>query len=343
MNRRDFVITSTTAAASLVLAGTVMAQPQKQPAKPNAKPNAAPAGPTFFDWKPLVPGVMVAVGQGGNTTLIDGPEIRYLIDTKNSPWGKTVRREAESHAKAASKLVVINTHHHADHTGGNHAFTKDCEVLAHEKALPRIPGNMARYVSQIKEAVGNFPKGPGPAIEKARADWTEVYENVTKLEAKDFTPTKAIRDTHDFNTAGGAKLAAHQFGPGHTDNDLVLHLPDLNVVVMGDLLFRKLHPFIDQNGGGTIEGWIAALKKAQELCDKSTKLIPGHGELCGPEGIKDQIEYFEKSRDAVAKALKAGRDRKDILTMKVPFPGYANEDRQEMTMRQLYLELKDKK
>jgi cyclase len=339
MNRRDFVITSTTVAAGLVLAGTVMAQPQKQPARPGSKGADTPS-PTFFDWKPLVPLVMVAMGQGGNTTFIQGKEVRYLIDTKNSPWGKTLRREAPA---GASKLVVINTHHHADHTGGNHAFTKDCEVFAHGKALPRIPGNMARYVSQIKEAVGNFPKGPGAAIEKARADWTEVYENVTKLEAKDFTPTKAIKDTHGFAVPGGANLSAHHYGPGHTDNDIVLHLPDRNVLVMGDLLFRKLHPFIDQDGGGTIEGWIAALKKAQELCDKSTKLIPGHGELCGPEGIKEQIEYFEKSRDAVAKALKAGRDRKDILTMKVPFPGYANEDRQEMTMRQLFLELKDKK
>jgi glyoxylase-like metal-dependent hydrolase (beta-lactamase superfamily II) len=315
------------------------AQPQKQQDKATGKTAS------FFQWKEVAPGipVFVAMGQGGNTTLIDGKDVRYLVDTKNSPWGKTLRREAESHGQPAAKLVVINTHHHGDHTGGNHAFTKDCEVLAHEKCLPRIPGNMARYVSSIKEAVGNFPKGEGEALEKARADWKQVYDNVTQLEAKKFTPTKTIKETHEITTTGGAKITAHHFGPGHTDNDLVLHIPEHNVLVTGDIIFRKLFPYVDENGGGTIEGWITALKKASELCDKKTHIIPGHGELCGPDGLKDQIDYFEKSRDAVLKALKAGRDRKDILTMKVPFPGYANEDRQEMTMRQLYAELKDKK
>lgn len=344
MNRRELLAAGGAAAAGVLLAQALNAQPlNAQPRKESGGSGGGAKRATFFEWKPIASDLAafsVAFGQGGNVTKVDGKDVGYLIDTKNSPWGKTLRREA---AFGASKVVVINTHHHADHTGGNHAFTADCDVLAHEKCLPRIAGNVARYVSHIKEAVGNFPQGEGEALKKGREDWTELYHNVTKLEAKSFTPTKGVKDTHEITTAGGPKISLRQFGPGHTDNDLVLHFPDHNVLVVGDLVFRRLHPYVDQDGGGTVEGWIAALKQAQGLCDKKTRVIPGHGELCGPEGLKDQIDYFEKSRDAVAKAIKSGRQRKDIVTMKVQFPGYANEDRQEMTMSQLYNELSVKK
>jgi len=338
LNRREFVTASSAAALGALMSRDLLAQPRK-----DVGSSGGGRAVTLFEWKPIAPdlaSIKVAFGQGGNVTLIDGKEVAYLIDTKNSPWGKTLRREA---SPGAPKLVVINTHHHADHTGGNHAFTGDCDVLAHEKCLPRIEGNVARYISQIKEAVGNFPKGESEGLKRAREDWTELYHNVTKLEAKNFTPTEAVKDTHEIATPGGAKISLRHFGPGHTDNDLVLHLPNSNVLIVGDLVFRKVFPYVDQNGGGTIEGWISALKQAQALCDKKTRVVPGHGDLCGPEGIADQITYFEKCRDAVAKAIKAGRQRKDIVTMKLPFHGYANEDRQSMTMIQLYAELSEKK
>jgi cyclase len=324
MNRREFVVMGAGAAA-VVLGSRVVGQPQPKKEE------------MFFEWKSVSGPVTVAFGMGGNSTRVVGKEVTYLFDTKNSPWGKTLRREVGT---GAPKLVVINTHHHADHTGGNHAFTPDCTVMAHEKCLPRIPGNVARYISQIKEAVGSFPKDKGPAGEKARADWMEVYKHVTELEAKQFTPTKGVGDSLDLGEAGGAKIQLRQFGPGHTDNDLVAFLPEENVLVAGDLLFRKLYPYVDPDGGGTVAGWIAALGKAAALCDAKTKVVPGHGEITDVSGLKEQTAYFEKCREAVEKALKAGRERKDIVTMRVPFPGYQNEDRQSMTMAALYGELK---
>lgn len=321
INRREFVALSASSAFVLMMPRTTIAAEDA----------------TFFEWKPVAGPISVAFGQGGNSTLIDGKEMAYLFDTKNAPFGATIRREAKY---KAAKLTVINTHHHPDHTGGNHAFVGDTPVLAHQKALPRIPGNLARYISAVKEAPASVKGKSGPAFESAKKDWEALQARWEKLTAKDFMPTQAVGDSRTLEAPGSVKLELHQFGPGHTDNDLVTHIPEHNVVIAADLLFRKLHPYVDADGGGNTQGWINALKETIKLCDAKTRVIPGHGELTDVSGLREQVDYFEKVREAVAKALKEGKERKEIVTMKIPFPGYANEERQGMALAAVYAEMK---
>lgn len=327
MDRREFLAASAAAAAlSMVPAAgrAAMIAPE----------------PTFFDWKPVAGPVWAGFGQGGNSTLIVGKEVSYLFDTKNAPFGATLRREVQ--AKAPGRLVLINTHHHSDHTGGNHAFAADHTILAHEKALPRIPNNFARYISGIKEAVGSTQGVPPAVAERVKADRADLYKRITDMTPKNFMPTEAVGDSRTLASEGGATVHLRQFGPGHTDNDLVTHIPEHNVVIAGDLLFRRLYPYVDPDGGGNTVGWCEALRHVIALCDAKTKVIPGHGEVCSVDALKEQIEYFEKIRAAVSKAMKEGKDRKAIVTMKVAFPGYANEDRQSMSLAAVYHELSEK-
>ncbi len=306
-------------------------------ASPAAHATASPlADDTVFDWKPVAGPVRAGFGFGGNSTLIPGKDVAYLIDTKNSPFGVTLRRAASA---AGSKVVVINTHHHADHTGGNHAFTKDCTVLAHENCAARVEGNVNRYISQIKEAVGAFQGKKGPEIDQAKADWHALYKDVTRLKAADFRPNETAGASRTIDTAGGSKLELRHFGPGHTDNDMIVFLPEYNVLVAGDLLFHKVHPYVDPDGGGSPRGWAESLRKVIAMCDRNTRVVPGHGELCGVDGLKGQVEYFDKVRAAVEKAIKAGKTRKQVAEMRMSFPGYANPDRAPMALVGIYDEL----
>lgn len=303
-----------------------------------ALPVYAAADDPVFTWKNVAEPVRVAFGFGGNSTLITSKDAAYLIDTKNSPFGLTIRRIAKEMAGAAKeKLVVINTHHHADHTGGNHAFTGDRRVIAHENCSRRIQGNVSRYISQIKEAVGAFQGKKGPEIDAAKADWQKLYKDVTRLKAADFTPTETIGATHTIDA--GVKLELRHFGPGHTDNDVVIFIPEQNVLIAGDLLFHKVHPYVDPDGGGRVSGWIESLRQALNLCDSKTRVIPGHGELCGVEGLKGQIEYFERVCEAVEKAVKAGKPRREVADLRLSFPGYANPERASMALLGVYDEL----
>ena len=323
MSRRDFLATSAAAGSAFALSGR--------------SPGGVPSDDKFFDWKPVCEGAQAAFGNGGNSLVITGKSGAVLVDCKNSPFGQELRREAE----AIHKLThVINTHHHADHTGGNHAFTPDIEVIAQTNATPRILGQLNRYVSQIKEALGATTDKKNSAADAVRNDHKALYARVTQIKAIEFAPKLTFEKDYELDL-GGVKLALHHFGPGHTDNDLVVHAPSLNVLHTGDLVFNGRHPYVDADGGANTSAWMASLKKAMELCDAKTKVIPGHGDLCGVDGLKQQVEYFEKMRDLVAKQIKAGKSRKEVAEMKPAlFESYGNKEIVGMVLGAIYTELK---
>lgn len=297
------------------------------------------AAESFFDWKSPRPGVRVGIGQGGNTLLLIGKEGTTLVDCKNAPFGATLRREAE--AAGAAVRWVVNTHHHADHTGGNHAFAGVAPVIAQERAKPRVLAQTNRYISQAKEAVaaaGGMEPRPSDAV---IADLNAYHQRAADLTPEMFAPTETFATDKTLEAPGMASVRLHHFGPGHTDNDLVVHAPALNVVHAGDLLFHRLHPFIDRDAGATTLGWIASLRKTIELCDADTIVVPGHGELTNVDGLRGQIEYFERCREAIGAAIKAGKTRAEaVAAAPERFRSYGNERFRERAMAAIYEELK---
>jgi len=102
---------------------------------------------------------------------------------------------------------------------------------------------------------------------------------------------------------GGLSAVLESY-PGHSGTDLVVRVPQHNVVYTGDLLFNSWYPvcFDDQ---ATISGWRDTLKKFAAL-DKDTLFVPGHGQLCGQEGIATLREVFDDIAGQAEKMHKAG-------------------------------------
>lgn len=295
----------------------------------------------LFEWKSLNPKAWAAIGQGGNTLVVRDAGKALLIDTKMPVFGDILRREAESTVGKLS--MVLNTHHHADHTGGNHAFTRDLPVLAHKKAEPRIAAQIDRYIAGIKSAVGDMTKAQPAERELVADDFRRLHDRMADLHVKDFAPTESFEDGKQLEV-GGVKLTLHHFGPGHTDNDAVVHFPSLNLVHTGDLLFRNVYPYIDREGGATTVGWRASLRKVIELCDDKTVIVPGHGEVCGKSALTDQIEYFDRMADFVAKQIKDGKTREEVAALNPePYDKYNTEWIRPITLRGIYEELSEKK
>src|SRR5438270_394494 len=71
--------------------------------------------------------------------------------------------------------------------------------------------------------------------------------------------------------------------PGHSGTDILVRVPDQNVVYTGDLLFSGWYPVcFDEKA--TVSGWRDTLKKFAGF-DKDTLFVPGHGQICGQEGV----------------------------------------------------------
>lgn len=357
LTRRRFI--GTVSALGLLLAsGRAGAQPARDrqppattpptPRTPSPAPPDAPAEPgtpaaaaPYFTWETLAERALVVKGDGGNALLILGAKGAgsALVDAKMPYIASTLRREAE--AKGGKIELVINTHHHADHIGGNLAFTPDVRVVAHENARARVATQVDRLRQMLRSGVRAIENSESANIESARAEVEALAAQADAMDAARWTPTRAFSGRVGSESLGSLPIDLHQVGPGHTDNDVIVHVPQLKVLHMGDLVFHNLYPFIDRDGGATVRGWIRSLKYAKRLCRPGTIVIPGHGDITDASGIDAMEKFLEKSLDFVERQIRQKKTREEIVQMTVPGEESRGfEHLREMAMGALYDEIK---
>jgi len=298
----------------------------------------------YFDWKPIGDRAWAGLGEGGNTLVVAAKGELLLIDTKFPAFAAALRREALETAKgaAATLKLVINTHHHADHTGGNLAFSKDVPILAQTKARPRIVDQIDRYRQQPKGAVPQLSKSDKPASAAILEEAGKLAEHPETMAAADFEPTRTFETEHEFMLGGaaGEKVVLRHFGAGHTDNDAIVFFPGLNILHAGDLLFNKLHPFMDVGAGSNSAGWMESCRRAAALCNDATVVVPGHGAVSDKAGLLAQIEYFRAVTETVKAAVKAGSTREEVLKLPLEqFKDYDGQQRRGMALGAVYDEI----
>jgi glyoxylase-like metal-dependent hydrolase (beta-lactamase superfamily II) len=93
---------------------------------------------------------------------------------------------------------------------------------------------------------------------------------------------------------------------GHTDGDSIVHFPASNVLHMGDIFFNGLYPYIDLDGGGSIQGMIAAVELGMSLADAETQVIAGHGPMSNLEGLTAYHAFLAAARDNVQALIDQG-------------------------------------
>lgn len=292
----------------------------------------------FFTWEQLRDSVWAAMGDGGNALVVRAGAAALLVDTKYPGIARALRREAEAHG--APVTMVINTHHHADHTGGNVAFTGDVPVLAHDAAGERVAAQIDRLRQMAQSGPAQLGRNRGDHERVAR-EAAELAERADSLGTETFVPTRPItRFPHEVRI-GDITLELHHFGPGHTDNDVVVRVSSLGVLHAGDLLFNNLHPFFDSTGGVTCRGWIECVRRTISLCDERTMVVPGHGALTDVEGLRRQARYLERLWEEVSKAVREGRERAEVEAMRWDFmEGYGYEQVRARAIGAVYEEVR---
>lgn len=271
--------------------------------------------------------------RGGNSMLLNTKEGPVLVDTKITGSGQLLARETRKVVGEAPSMV-INTHHHFDHTGGNFAFDDAAEIVAHKNLNPRMQANLDQMFKSSLATEINAMRNAGKLEEAAEmARWADA------LTVDDFKADREYDDTLAI-TRGETKIALHHHGNGHTDNDTIVHLPDLNVVHMGDLFFHRMYPFIDRDAGATTVGWRAVIRKSLDLCDEKTIVIPGHGEITDRVGLAAQITFFDQLQAIVEKATRDGQGKATIGALKpAEFEDYGLDMLREQALTAMYDEL----
>jgi cyclase len=272
-------------------------------------------------WDQIKPGfhAMVDLNTGGNAMVMTSGSSAILIDTKFAYIAGALKQDASLQAGDPTDLdlSLINTHHHGDHTGGNALIVPHASAsYAHENAINRITDQLDRFKQGAQSGPSQIRRSKGSdELMKLAMKAAEESENWT---AKDIAPRNPIKKSESISI-GDETVSLHHFGNGHTDNDLLVHFENANIVHTGDLVFNGLHPFFDQSAGVTASGWIKSLNGILDRCDKDTIVVPGHGPVADRTVIETQISYVQGLLDNVQRQLDKGNAKAEIRTMSWDF------------------------
>lgn len=236
-----------------------------------------------YQFKELRNSVGIFTESGGTIGWLNGSSGIVVVDSQFQNTAPNVIKELKSLSDKPFKYL-LNTHHHGDHTGGNIAFKGLAEhVVAHQNSL-------------VNQKL---------AAEKAKNEDKQLYPDITFGKG-----WKA--------PVGKEKISSYYYGSAHTNGDVVYHFENANIVHLGDLLFNRRYPYIDQANGAHIGNWINVLEKIHNQFDKDTLFIFGHS--LDPEKItggKEDIKAFQGYLKAllafVAAEIKAGKSKEEIM------------------------------
>lgn len=265
---------------ALLVAGPVLMPSigRAAPAKPAAASTPTPSRTKAEQPIAVVPvrgALAMITGEGGNIGVLTGAEGTLMVDDKFARFAEPIRTAIRSLGGSDPRLLV-NTHFHADHTGGNEAFGgSGATIVAQENVRRRLAeGSTIEAFNMVT------PPAPAAAL--------PVITFADRLRLR--LNTETIDLIH---------LPA-----AHTDGDAIVVFGNANAIHAGDVWFNGFYPFIDGKHGGTLRGAIAGVDRVLALADENTRILPGHGPLGTRTELKDYRAMLATAQERLA-ALKA--------------------------------------
>ena len=273
LSRRQFVTRTAAAAAALPLA-------------PAFRFAGRPARRAEFT--AIRRGVGVFTERGGTIGYLQTPEALVAVDTQFPESATTFLAGLRDGSDRGLDLLV-NTHHHGDHTAGNAVLAP---VAATHVAHEAVPG--LQRASAVRSGSYDTQRYP-----------SETYQRTWSADV------------------GGEVVSLRYLGPAHTCGDSVVHFERADVVHMGDLVFNRRQPFIDRPAGATVAGWIDVLEEAHGRHPDDTVFVFGHaGEGYPVTGDRGELlvmrDFLTALLETVSQRLAAGQTPEQIEGTEVP-------------------------
>jgi cyclase len=237
---------------------------------------------------PVAENIYMLVGSGGNIGLCVGEDAVFMIDDQFAPLTDKIMAAVRKLSDKPVK-VLLNTHWHFDHTGGNERFGKmGATIIAHDNVYARMSTEQKTPLAK-----GLTPPSPPAAL-----------------------PVITYAESATIHLCGYT-IRAQKVVPAHTDGDTVVHFVEADVYHMGDTFFNGSYPFFDQDSGGDINGVVEVAKEYAAMVSPTAKLIPGHGPLSNKAELESYAEVLEAIRDRVAEAIENSKTPAEIKAMQL--------------------------
>jgi glyoxylase-like metal-dependent hydrolase (beta-lactamase superfamily II) len=236
--------------------------------------------------------VHMLVVNGMNIAVQVGDDGVLLVDTATAAVAPQVIAAIRT---LSTKPIhtIINTHVHADHTGGNESLVKQrgtgavqaVRVIAHQTVQDRM--------------IAAAPAGGATGGFRLNAVITLPINNTYDTPTKDFF-------------LNGEPVVIYHAPAAHTDGDSLVHFRSSDVIAVGDVFTPDRYPIIDRATGGSVQGLVAALNHILEITvparfqEGGTYVIPGHGRLSDEADVVEYRDMVTIIRDRVQDLIGKG-------------------------------------
>ena len=290
VSRRDFLAGSVALVGGAAVVRPSLASAWQQAAQQPPPPQPAPLTPVFTE---LRRNVGFFTGRGGTIGYLIDPAAVVVVDSGYPDAAKLCLDGLNERSKNRAINLLINTHHHDDHTLGNIVFKPSVKkMLAHAQAVELMKTRPGRGAAPSEVAI--------PA-----ATFTDVMRE----------------------QVGGESIRVKYYGRGHTSGDAVITFERANVAHMGDLMFNRRQAIVDPPAGASLKNWVTVLEKAAADHANDTIYIFGHA---GPNqpvtGSKADLMVFRDFLTAlltfVQGEIKSGKTKDQIIAIRTPVPGF---------------------
>lgn len=254
-----------------------------------------------FQLQAIAEGVFVAQpkldgGASCNAGIIDLGDQTIIFDPFLTPQAAAELQAVAERVTTSPVKLVVNSHHHLDHIGGNQSFPADTAIISTSLTRELIRTQAAQQLvtleAQNREQLGELEKQASSArksVEKqdaqqTLAQWRFLQEALPawqfRLPTMTFDQRLVLYGSHR-----QVELLTH--GSGHSQSDAILYLPEEKIVFMGDLLTIQCHPALQDGDPGELPRILDLVNRLQPQ-----KLIPGHGPVGGPTDLQVMQQYL---------------------------------------------------
>ncbi len=204
-----------------------------------------------------------------NVTLVGGDRGLLVVDTHGAASAAREVIDDVRRLGAGDVTGVVNTHWHFDHTFGNHAFREAygrLPIHAHENARDELE----KWGEQVKQRYRDAPEDP-------RHD--DVMATQIVLPDETFSSARVL-------DLGDRAVELVYPGRGHTSGDIVVRVPDADVLLAGDLVEESSPPYFNDDSWPM--DWPLSLDIVLGLTTPGSVVVPGHGSPVDRDFVEEQ-------------------------------------------------------
>jgi glyoxylase-like metal-dependent hydrolase (beta-lactamase superfamily II) len=285
----------------------------------------------------------------GNAGFVIGDGGVLIVDTFFTPVAiEELIQEINAQTKQPLKIAV-NTHYHLDHTGGNQVLAeRGVPIIAHDNVVLWQMVKNRRFLPQPAElqkrrddAAKQLSETPAEQADKRAQLERQLRRLDAMIQIKLTNPSLTFSAGTVHLYLGQREIVLFTL-PGHTGGDVLVYVPDANVLYTGDMGWSRTLPNLVD---ATVNDWIASLDTILSKYP-SARFVPGHGEVATATEMREFRDYLDDLRSRVKKAISDGLtldQAKQQLTIPEKYKSFAFQNFAQPNVEDMYKELQGTK